>query len=425
MKIDTTKTNNMLESYRTVRAFSEQLVQPLNLEDFNIQSMEDASPPKWHLAHTTWFYEKFILKAFGDDYKGFNDQFDYLFNSYYETIGPFHPRIQRGMITRPSVEEVLEYRRHVDLHMADLLASSVFEDKKEELVSVLEIGLHHEQQHQELLLTDIKHNLSQNPFLPSYREPLTKNIPAPRTTSFVPVEGGLIEIGHSGEVFCFDNETPLHKVWLEPYKLCSHLVTNKEYLAFMNDGGYKKPQYWLSDGWNTVCKYQWESPLYWFKRDEEWHVYTLGGEKMLDPQEPVCHVSYFEADAYARWAGKRLPTEQEWEHALAGQETNGNFADNGNYHPVPFGLKEAGPFYQAFGDVWEWTKSPYISYPGNKPYDGALGEYNAKFMCNQMVLRGGSCATSSSHFRLSYRNFFQPEKRWQFSGIRLAEDVKK
>ncbi|MCK6257263.1 ergothioneine biosynthesis protein EgtB [Fictibacillus sp. KIGAM418] len=422
--METTEKENMLKSYQTVRTFSEQLVQPLNLEDFIIQSMEDTSPPKWHLAHTTWFYEKFILKEFAEDYQGFNVQFDYLFNSYYETVGPFHPRIQRGLITRPSVEEVFEYRRYVDLHMADLLESDKPEEKKEELVRVLKIGLHHEQQHQELLLTDIKHNLAQNPFLPSYQEQEKKNIPAAGSPSFVAVEGGLIEIGHSGEGFCFDNETPLHKVWLDSYKLSSHLVTNRDYLAFINDEGYKKPQFWLSDGWNTVCKYQWESPLYWFKREDEWHVYTLGGVKKLDPDEPVCHVSFYEADAYARWAGKRLPTEQEWEHALASQKIEGNFAENENYHPLPCGLNKSGPFYQAFGDVWEWTKSPYVSYPGNKPYEGALGEYNAKFMCNQMVLRGGSCATSSSHFRPSYRNFFQPEKRWQFSGIRLAEDVR-
>ncbi|SFD93090.1 ergothioneine biosynthesis protein EgtB [Bacillus sp. OV194] len=425
MKTQATEMNKMLKSYQTVRSFSEMLVQPLNLEDFIIQSMEDTSPPKWHLAHTTWFYEKFILKEFAEDYRGFNDQFDYLFNSYYETVGPFHPRIQRGLITRPSVEEVFEYRSYVDVHMADLLESGISEEKKKELLQVLEIGLHHEQQHQELLLTDIKYNLSQNPFLPAYQEQKERNKPSAGAATYVELKSGLFEIGNNGEMFCFDNETPLHNVWLEPYKLATHLVTNGEYLAFIEDGGYKKPQFWLSDGWSVVCKNQWESPLYWFKRDDEWHVYTLGGEKKLDHDEPVCHVSFYEADAYARWAGKRLPTEQEWEHALAGKKVEGNFAESGNYHPVSSGLHEDGPLYQTFGDVWEWTKSPYVSYPGNKPYEGALGEYNAKFMCNQMVLRGGSCATSSSHFRPTYRNFFQPEKRWQFSGIRLAEDGKR
>lgn len=408
--------------YSTVRSFSEKLVLPLHKEDFIIQSMEDVSPPKWHLAHTTWFFEKFILKECVPHYKAFNEQFDYLFNSYYETVGPFHPRIQRGLITRPTVDEVLDYRQHVDSHMKEFLTSSVREEKKQKVMSLLDIGIHHEQQHQELLLTDIKFNLSNNPFLPAYQSSLDqKESQASNGSRFINVEGGLINIGYGGASFSFDNERPVHKVWLEPYRLASHLVTNEEYLEFMEDGGYEKPEYWLSDGWYAVKQNNWSSPLYWFQQDEEWCMYTLSGVKAVNLAEPVCHVSFYEADAYARWAGKRLPTEQEWEHA-ASTPIQGNFAEAEVFHPSSAEWDENSSFYQMYGDVWEWTKSPYVSYPGNQPYEGALGEYNAKFMCNQMVLRGGSCATSSSHIRSTYRNFFQPDKRWQFSGIRLAED---
>ncbi|MDN4523118.1 ergothioneine biosynthesis protein EgtB [Fictibacillus fluitans] len=419
-KIDQQK---LVNEYAAVRSFTEKVVKPLNPEDFIIQSMEDASPPKWHLAHTTWFFERFLLKGYLADYNEFNIQFDYLFNSYYETAGPFHPRIERGLITRPSVEEVFGYRKHVDHYIKELLTSGRMDDQGEEIKSLIEIGLNHEQQHQELLLTDIKYNLSRNPLLPAYQTREKKETERePEPVTYIEIEGGLIETGNNGESFCFDNEKPVHKVWLNSYRLASRPVTNAEYCAFIDDGGYSKPQYWLSDGWSTVCKNKWEAPLYWFKRKEGWCTFTLAGEQRLHPNEPVCHVSFYEADAFARWSGKRLPTEEEWEYACCTQNIEGNLADTGRFHPQT-AQRTDEPFLQIFGDVWEWTKSPYVSYPGNKPYEGTLGEYNAKFMCNQMVLRGGSCATPSSHIRPTYRNFFQPEKRWQFSGFRLAEDI--
>ncbi|RXY98999.1 ergothioneine biosynthesis protein EgtB [Fictibacillus sp. S7] len=420
-KIDQEKLAN---KYSAVRSFTERLVQPLNMEDFIIQSMEDASPPKWHLAHTTWFFERFLLKEFLTDYNGFDDHFDYLFNSYYETAGPFHPRIERGLITRPSVEEVFAYRKHVDKYIKKLLMSDSMDEMGEEIGSLLEIGLNHEQQHQELLLTDIKYNLSRNPFLPAYQRNESKEYESStEPVTFIEMEGGLVEIGNHGKSFCFDNEKPVHKVWLDSYRLATRPVTNDEFCAFIEDGGYKKPQYWLSDGWSTIQKNQWEAPLYWFEREGEWCTYTLAGEQRLNPNDPVCHVSFYEADAFARWSGKRLPTEEEWENAFSSQTIEGNLADSGRFHPQTAKHTNQTPFLQAFGDVWEWTKSPYVSYPGNKPYEGTLGEYNAKFMCNQMVLRGGSCATPASHIRATYRNFFQPEKRWQFSGFRLAGDI--
>ncbi|MFC3883466.1 ergothioneine biosynthesis protein EgtB [Bacillus songklensis] len=406
--------------YKAIRAFTEEIVRPLEIEDFIIQATADVSPPKWHMAHTTWFFERFILKEFKTDYTEFNPHFDYLFNSYYETIGPFHPRHKRGVLTRPTVEEVHTYRKYIDENIFELL--EYVDDKTlKEINGLLEIGLQHEQQHQELLLTDIKYNFSQNPLTPVYAA--SKETPQENTPSlFKEFQGGLVEIGHHGEGFSFDNECPRHKVWLEPYKLATRSVTNGEFLAFMEDGGYEEPKYWLSDGWAAVKKFGWNSPLYWRKKKKEWTQFTLSGEKLLNLDEPVCHVSFYEADAYARWAGKRLPTEQEWEHAAEGIIPKGNFAENHYLHPVSTVLEESGPLFKMYGDVWEWTRSSYSPYPGSKPLEGALGEYNAKFMCNQVVLRGGSCATPSSHIRATYRNFFQPEKRWQFSGIRLAED---
>ncbi|WP_241156813.1 ergothioneine biosynthesis protein EgtB [Bacillus sp. FJAT-42376] len=412
----------LLQRFKEVRYLSEQLTEPLEAEDFVIQGMPDASPPKWHLAHTTWFFERFILKDHMPDYKELNPQFDYLFNSYYETIGPFHPRNQRGLLTRPTASEVFSYRHYVNEHIEKLLGD-LPADKTEWVQDLLEIGLQHEQQHQELLLTDIKFNFAQNPLLPVYSEATESSEGSSTNPEMIYIEGGLAEIGHSGQDFCFDNESPRHKVYLESFRLSSHPVTNAEFLAFMEDGGYEKPEYWLSDGWARVKKEEWHSPMYWFKAEDGWNTFTLGGQKKVNGNEPVCHVSFYEADAYARWAGKRLPTEAEWEHALEHTACEGNFVENRNFHPRPSKAGKDG-FQQAYGDVWEWTASPYSPYPGSKPLEGALGEYNAKFMCNQMVLRGGSCATSSSHIRSSYRNFFQPEKRWQFSGFRLAEDAK-
>ncbi|OMP66337.1 ergothioneine biosynthesis protein EgtB [Domibacillus epiphyticus] len=416
--------NNLAERavthYSGIRTFTEELVQPLEIEDFIVQSTSDVSPPKWHMAHTTWFFERFVLKPFKESYQEFHPHFDYLFNSYYETIGTFHPRYKRGVLARPTIEEVYTYRKHVDENIVELL-ENLDDSLLEEVKDLLEIGLHHEQQHQELLLTDIKYNFFQNPLKPLYTQ-LKETAKEQTLMIFKEFQGGLVEIGYQGGEFSFDNEHPRHKVWLEPYKLASRLVTNGEYLAFMKDGGYEKPQYWLSDGWAAVKNYGWTSPLYWKEDEQEWTQFTLSGEKPLNLEEPVCHVSFYEADAYARWAGKRLPTEAEWEYAAEGVAIEGNFVETQHFHPLSADLEAKGLLCKMYGDVWEWTSSAYGPYPGSKPMEGALGEYNAKFMCNQMVLRGGSCATPSSHIRATYRNFFQPEKRWQFSGIRLAED---
>ncbi|PLS18676.1 ergothioneine biosynthesis protein EgtB [Bacillus sp. M6-12] len=413
--------DSLVSRYKGVRLFTEQIVQPLVVEDFIIQANADSSPPKWHIAHTTWFFERFILKEYKKDYQELNPYFDYLFNSYYETIGPFHPRHKRGVLARPSVEEVFTYRKYVDENIVQLLENSS-DNVIEEIKGLIEIGMQHEQQHQELLITDIKYNFSQNPLYPVY-SPMKQSKNEQKPMLFIKFKGGLMEIGHSGEDFSFDNERPRHKIWLEPFTLANRPVTNLEYLLFMEDGGYKKPQFWLSDGWAAVKKFGWESPLYWRQENKQWTQFTLSGEKLLNLDEPVCHVSFYEANAYARWAGKRLPTEAEWEVAAESVVTQGNFAENQYYHPVSAALEEQEALFKMFGDVWEWTSSAYAPYPGSKPLEGALGEYNAKFMCNQMVLRGGSCATPSSHIRTTYRNFFQPEKRWQFTGIRLAEDL--
>lgn len=412
---------NLSSLFCKVRQFTEELVRPLETEDFVIQSMEDVSPPKWHLAHTTWFFETFVLKPHLKNYKEFNPAFRYLFNSYYETVGPFFPRHSRGKLSRPTVSEVLEYRKYVDGQMLDVMGAAK-ERVFDKLKPVIELGLHHEQQHQELLLTDIKYNFSLDPCKPVYyfRKEPQKDTGAPFV--WCDFEGGLVDIGHKGPYFSFDNEGPHHKVWLPPYRLASRPVTNGEYIRFIEDGGYKEAKYWLSDGWKEGRNSEWEAPLYWEKVEDQWYSFTLSGFRKIDKEEPVCHVSFYEADAFARWSGKRLPTEEEWEHAFSKVRQEGNFVESGYYHPVGFTLPSERGLIKGYGDVWEWTQSPYTPYPGSKLPVGALGEYNAKFMCNQMVLRGGSCATSSSHIRLTYRNFFQPEKRWQFSGFRLAED---
>ncbi|MDM5317492.1 ergothioneine biosynthesis protein EgtB [Fictibacillus sp. b24] len=425
MAIEHVAVERLSEQFNKIRSLSEKLTSNLQNEDTIIQAMPDVSPPKWHLAHTTWFFERFILKEKNPSYVPFNPQFDYLFNSYYETISSYHPRHSRGVLSRPSMDEVYAYRAHVNEGILSIL-KDYGEHVPQEIEDLIEIGLQHEQQHQELLLTDVKYNFSCNPLLPQYMQSSSTNqqdSEAPSQATYVNIEGGLVEIGFTGKGFSFDNERPRHKVWLNSYKLASHPVTNGEYLSFIEAGGYEQPEHWLSDGWAAVKKEKWKHPLYWRKTEDGWYTFTLTGEKKLNLDEPVCHVSFYEADAFARWSGKRLPTEAEWEHAIASIPIEGNFVESETYHPVVGEPQSKSPIKKAYGDVWEWTSSPYTSYPQSKPLEGALGEYNAKFMCNQMVLRGGSCVTSRLHIRPTYRNFFQADKRWQFSGIRLAEDM--
>jgi ergothioneine biosynthesis protein EgtB len=418
----------LAERYRTVRTFTTALAGPLSEEDCMVQSMPDASPTKWHLAHTTWFFETFILAKASASYRPHHPQFGFLFNSYYEAVGERHPRPERGLLTRPRLTEVRRYRDHVDAAMGELVGRR--DTLTPEVSAAITLGIHHEQQHQELILTDILHAFSKNPLRHAYRDPSK----APRrASSMAPMLGwkkfdeGLSYVGHekAPDSFAFDNEEPRHRVFVEAFSLGNRLVTNSEYLEFMLDRGYSRPELWLSDGWAARQAHRWEAPLYWedpSRTQGQRHVFTLHGVRQLDPAAPVCHVSYYEADAYARWAGARLPTEQEWEVAAGANIPSGNFADEGTLEPVACtALKADDPPAQLFGDVWEWTQSPYVPYPGFVPFAGDFGEYNGKFMCNQMVLRGGSCATSKSHIRASYRNFFSPEARWQFSGIRLAK----
>lgn len=408
---------SLTNRYQQIRHLSKQICQPLTTEDYVIQSMADVSPPKWHLAHTTWFFETFLLIPHLAGYKAFHPQFGYLFNSYYESVGQRHPRPQRGLLSRPTVEEIYLYRAYVDQAMQSLLNHQSSEPSVESLIL---LGLYHEQQHQELLLTDIKHILALNPLRPAYRSDLqflVSEAVAPKE-QWLDYPGGLYSIGCEGEGFAFDNEQPRHQVYLQDYWLNARLVNNGDYLQFVQAGGYSKPEYWLSDGWATVKAQQWQAPLYWEQIDGAWWIMTLAGLRALNEHEPVCHVSFYEADAYARWAGKRLPTEAEWEVAASQVPLQGNFLENGQLHPAP-AVGTTRPD-QMFGDVWEWTQSAYLSYPGYQSAYGAVGEYNGKFMCNQMVLRGGSCVTSQSHISLSYRNFFPPATRWQFTGIRLA-----
>ncbi len=412
-----------IERYRAVRAVSEAVCRPLETEDYVVQPTLDVSPPKWHLAHTSWFFETFILKPSAADYRPFHPRYDYLFNSYYEAVGERHPRSQRGLVTRPTAREIYAYRAHTDRAIERFIASC---DAQTWATAqpILELGLHHEQQHQELLLTDIKAILAASPLDPAYL-PLpdpTPGSPMPLTRptdGWRAIEGGKRLIGHDGAGFAFDNEGPHHAVWLRPFRIAERLVTNGDFLAFMADGGYARPELWLSDGWATVTARGWRSPLYWRQAEGgDWQTLTLRGLQPVSPDEPVCHISFYEADAYARWAGKRLPTEAEWEAAARALPVAGNFYESGALHPRP--QPASAPFY---GDVWVWTASPYTAYPGFRPAAGALGEYNGKFMCNQMVLRGGSCVTSVTHIRSTYRNFFPPDARWQFAGARLAEDL--
>ena len=407
-------------AFRRVRSLTEALAEPLAPEDQVVQSMPDASPTKWHLAHVSWFFETFLLEPHSAGYQPLDSRYRYLFNSYYETVGPHQPRLERGLLTRPTVGETAAYRRHVDEAMARLIdtAASATWAAIEPLV---ELGLQHEQQHQELLLTDIKHAFSCNPLLPAYAEERPRTAGSTASVTWFDYDGGVVEIGHDGAGFGFDNEGPRHETYLQPYRLASRLVANQEMLAFVDDGGYHTPAHWLSDGWATVQEAGWRHPIYWRERDGEWFEFTLTGLRPLDLNAPVCHASYFEADAFARWAGKRLPTEAEWETAASALPPDGNLLPSGRLHPAAADATTVAPA-QMFGDVWEWTQSPYAAYPGFRPGAGAIGEYNGKFMCNQFVLRGGSCATPGGHVRATYRNFFYPESRWQFTGLRLAED---
>lgn len=414
----------LLEGYRTVRQMTEKLVEPLTPEDQNLQSMDDASPAKWHRAHTTWFFETFLLQPHQPAYCVFDEHYNYLFNSYYEAVGERHPRPERGILSRPTADTVTQYRRYVDAAMEELIAR-IDDAALGQIAPLLALGLAHEQQHQELILTDIKHAFWRNPVSLAYQpaQGFTRDMPPP--LDFVSFAGGIVEIGHDGHGFAFDNEGPRHRVLLNPYRIASRPISCGEYLLFMEDGGYSQPELWLSDGWATVQREGWQAPLYWTRDAKKggWQIFTLNGKRAIDPAEPVCHVSFFEAAAFATWAGKRLPTEAEWEHAAqSGRcEFRGGFLDRAHPHPHPASAPPGR--LQMFGEVWEWTRSGYEPYPGFKPAGGAIGEYNGKFMCSQIVLRGGSCVTPPGHVRASYRNFFPPAARWQFSGIRLAEDV--
>ncbi|HSR66437.1 MAG TPA: ergothioneine biosynthesis protein EgtB [Acidobacteriota bacterium] len=407
--------------YRRVRDLSLELVDPLSVEDCQVQSMPDASPAKWHLAHTTWFFETFVVDRQIEDYHPFHPHFQTLYNSYYNAVGRPHPRPQRGLITRPSLKQVFDYRNHVDALIHDLLHNQRLD---REARAVMEIGLQHEQQHQELILTDVKHLLSRNPLLPAYDDLALPLGRASGPMQWFDYPQGLREVGFEGDGFAYDNESPRHTVFLQAFQLASRLVSNAEFLEFMEDDGYGRHELWLSEGWDTVQREGWSHPFYWQRRQDQWQEFTLGGLRPLDPQSPVCHISYFEADAYARWAGARLPREEEWEAVAAGEEIEGNFVDDELLHPAaPVEDADSGRPLQLFGDVWEWTGSSYSPYPGYRAAEGALGEYNGKFMCNQYVLRGGSCATSRNHIRATYRNFFPASARWQFSGLRLARDL--
>jgi ergothioneine biosynthesis protein EgtB len=411
------------QRFSDARAQTLRLIEPLSAEDCALQSMPDASPAKWHLAHTSWFFETFVLERHVAGYVPFHPQFRMLFNSYYVSVGPRHPRPERGLLSRPALSEVLQYRRHVDACVSRLLDEA--EGLTRILCDVMELGINHEQQHQELLLTDIKHLLSHNPLHPAYRATdcaVNECVSAPRDP-WIAVPGGVRQVGHDGRGFAFDNELPRHRFYTDPFYIAARPVTNEHYLAFIADGGYRRPELWLSDGWDTCMAQDWEAPLYWQRDGSMWQVFTVSGMQPLEPSEPVCHVSYYEADAYARWAGARLPSEAEWEVFAASRPIRGNLLESGRYHPAsPVVDAYADGAVQLFGDVWEWTQSAYGAYPGYRPAAGAVGEYNGKFMVNQYVLRGGSCATPRSHIRASYRNFFPPSARWQFTGVRLARD---
>jgi len=415
---------DVINYFMRVRKASEEICQPLQTEDFVVQPIDDVSPPKWHLGHTSWFYEAMFLQHYISDYKPFHPRYNFLFNSYYQTLGERWDRPRRGVLSRPSVSEVYEYRRVVTNRMVDLI-ESMDESEWAEFNKLLVLALNHEQQHQELLVTDIKYILATNPLFPVYQEARSQEKSDELSAaSFIDIPGSVYKIGYAGTDFCYDNEQPNHQVYLNSFRIQTRLITNAEYLEFMRDGGYQDFRHWLSDGWDAVQKYGWQAPLHWIQLENRWHEMTLQGLRKLDPNAPVCHVSYYEAEAYASWVKKRLPAEAEWEvAAIQGKvrADEGNFWENLKYHPQPVQRNYNGKLQQMLGDVWEWTSSSYLPYPGYRHADGPLGEYNGKFMVNQMVLKGGSCATPRDHIRITYRNFFQPDKRWQFTGFRLAD----
>lgn len=412
----------ILSAYRHVRGFSATLAGPLSPEDMTVQSMADASPTKWHLAHTSWFFETFILKALHPGYTVFDPAYEFLFNSYYNGIGPQFSRPDRGVLSRPTVAEIFKYRAHVDEAMRDFIENCSARNWASAR-PLIALGLNHEQQHQELILTDLKHAMSFNPLYPAVypHAAIQRAAPEPVEKDWIEFEGGLCEIGWSGKSFAFDNEGPAHEVLLRPFRLAPRPVTNAAFIDFIAAGGYTTPRHWLADGWATVRREGWMHPIYWTERDGVWHEYTLAGLQPLDPAASVCHISFYEASAFAEWAGARLPTEFEWETASRSVPLEGHFADSEDFHPR---AALPGPgLRQMFGDIWEWTQSSYAPYPGYRPDADVVGEYNGKFMINQLVLRGGSCATPAGHIRPTYRNFFYPHHRWQFSGLRLAEDA--
>lgn len=412
-----TSRDTLFTEFDRVRGYTEILCEPLAVDDYQLQSIVQTSPPKWHIAHVTWLFEAFVLPHFKPGYKPFNPRFDFLFNSYYYTHGEMHPRNRRGLLSRPTVDEVYSYRANVNERMRELM-ESVDDAQWEELAFYVTLGLNHEEQHQELLLMDIKHNFSVNPLRPAYRKNLQTPQGETRPMHWLERAGGIHQIGHANEGFAYDNETPRHDVLLRDYLLADRFITNGEYQVFIKDDGYSNPALWLSDGWALLQREGWSHPLYWEQVDGGWQQFTLSGMRQLSPHEPVCHLSFYEADAYARWAGKRLPLESELETLLAKQPVTGNFTDSQLLHPAP--ATDAGQWY---GDLWAWTGSPYAAYPGFRPLAGSVGEYNGKFMSNQMVLKGGCCATPHGHIRASYRNYFYPDERWAFTGLRLAEDA--
>lgn len=411
------ETKTLNGQYRKVRGASLALAGPLSDADATVQSMPDASPAKWHLAHTTWFFETMVLLPYRAAYRVYDERFNYLFNSYYDSVGERQPRPRRGMLTRPTLDDIRAYRAHVDAAIETLLRG----DADPRALERIELGCHHEQQHQELLLTDILHLFAQNPLLPAYKAPAPlATQAAPPALHFLDYPGGIVELGHGGEGFAFDCEGPRHRTLIEPFRLADRLISNQEWIAFIEAGGYRDPLLWLSEGWARLNTEGWTAPLYWHRRDDRYWTMTLRGVQAVDPAAPVTHVSYFEADAYARWAGKRLPGEAEWECAAQGLAVAGNFVESGRLRPNP--ATGASGLQQMYGELWQWTRSPFTPYPRFQPAAGAVGEYNGKFMSGQFVLRGGSCVTPADHIRPTYRNFFPPDARWQFAGLRLAED---
>ncbi|MEX0684511.1 MAG: ergothioneine biosynthesis protein EgtB [Balneolales bacterium] len=410
-----------VENFNKVRSHWAYLCKPLVKEDYVLQTAAGASPPKWHMAHTTWFFEQFILNNYFRGYQVYHPDYHFLFNSYYNSAGDFIDRHVRGMISRPTIDEVNSYRAYVDEHMNSLL-NQLDDHPFEEIHPLLQLGINHEQQHQELFLMDIKNIFYQNPIRPVYQE-IDYSHSQPVPFDWIESEAGMITIGYNGDGFCYDNEQPAHKTYIHACKMANRLILNGEYLEFMEAGGYTDSRYWLSDGWDTINQNNWQAPLYWDKTEADWEIFTLGGTRKLNENEPVCHLSYYEADAFARWKGVRLPTEFEWERYAANSKIEGNFMDNGGYHPkTP--MQNGSQVLHLFGDLWEWTQSPYSGYPGYESLADGVGEYNGKFMCNQFVLRGGCCATPKNHIRKTYRNFYYPHDRWAFTGLRLAKNIK-